>query len=109
MSFDISHLSLLYQGAIENLIRSERVIKITVDPLEEVCRLLNLDPTLLVSRNGSNSLYIRMQDEDIPRVNALLVAHDIRVMELAPQRATLEEVFLTLTGSELMKSASRQR
>jgi ABC-type multidrug transport system ATPase subunit len=100
---------LLYQGAIENLITSERVIKITVDPLEEACRLLNLDPTLLVSRNGSNSLYIRMQDEDIPRVNALLVAHDIRVMELAPQRATLEEVFLTLTGSELMKSASRQR
>jgi len=100
---------LLYQGAIENLITSERVIKITVDPLEEACRLLNLDPTLLVSRNGSNSLYIRMQDEDIPRVNALLVAHDIRVMELAPQRATLEEVFLTLIGSELMKSASRQR
>jgi hypothetical protein len=29
-------------------------------------------------------------------VNALLVANDIRVMELTPQRATLEEVFLNL-------------
>jgi len=97
---------LLYQGAIENLVSSERLIKITVEPLEEACRLLSRDQVLSVSRNGSNSLYVRMRDEDIPRVNALLVANKISVMELAPQRATLEEVFLTLTG--VTPSASRQ-
>lgn len=99
---------LLYQGALENLVSSERLIKITVAPLEEACRLLSRDQALSVSRNGSNSLYIRMRDEDIPRVNALLVANKISVMELAPQRATLEEVFLTLTGSGVTPSAPRQ-
>jgi ABC-type multidrug transport system ATPase subunit len=91
--------SLLYQRAIDNLVSSERLIKLTVAPLEEACRLLSRDRAISVSRNGSNSLYLRMRDEDIPRVNALLVANKINVMELAPQRATLEEVFLTLTRS----------
>lgn len=99
---------LLYQGALENLVSSERLIKITVEPLEEACRLLSRDRTLSVSRNGSNSLYVRMRDEDIPRVNALLVANRINVMELAPQRATLEGVFLTLTGSAVTPYAPRQ-
>ncbi|MDQ2936630.1 MAG: hypothetical protein M3R67_03895, partial [Acidobacteriota bacterium] len=70
---------------------------ITVDPLERAYQLLSREPTLTVSRNGSQSLYVRMQNECIPRVNALLVANDISVMELAPQRATLEDVFLALT------------
>ena len=99
---------LLYQGALENLVSSERLIKITVEPLEEACRLLSRDQALSVSRNGSNSLYIRMRDEDIPRVNALLVANKISVMELAPQRDTLEEVFLTLTASGVAPVASQQ-
>lgn len=86
----------LYQGAIGGLLAKEMLIKISVDPLEDAYQLLSRDPTLSVKRNGSQSLYVRVQNECIPRVNALLVANDIRVMELAPQRATLEEVFLTL-------------
>jgi hypothetical protein len=50
-----------------------------------------------VSRNGPQSLYVRMPDERISDVNALLVAHGIRVMEISPERATLEDVFLKLT------------
>ncbi len=88
---------LLYQGAIGSLIAKDKLIKITVQPLETAYQLLSRDPTLSVSRNGSESLYVRVQSECIPRVNALLVAHDIRVMELSPHQATLEEVFLTLT------------
>ncbi|MGH9929571.1 MAG: ABC transporter ATP-binding protein [Pyrinomonadaceae bacterium] len=88
---------LLYQGAVENLVANEQLIKITVEPIEEACRLLSHDPTLSVGRNGSNSLYVRMQAEQIPRVNALLVANHIRVTELSPQRATLEDVFIKLT------------
>jgi ABC-2 type transport system ATP-binding protein len=99
---------LLYQGTLENLVSGERLIKITVEPLEAACRLLSRDRMLSVSRNGSNSLYVRMLDEDIPRVNALLVANEISVMELAPQRATLEEVFLTLTAPDVTPSGPRQ-
>jgi ABC-2 type transport system ATP-binding protein len=88
---------LLYQGPISNLFAREKLLKITVEPLEEAYRLLSRDPLLAVSRNGSQSLYVRTLDEDVPRVNALLVANQIRVMELTPQHATLEEVFLNLT------------
>ena len=90
---------LLYQGAVESLIAEEQLIKITAAPLEAACQLLSRDPTLSVSRNGSSSLYVRMPVADIPRVNALLVANDIRVTELSPQRATLEDVFMKLNGS----------
>lgn len=90
---------LLYHGEIENLLAKDKLIKITVEPLESACQLLNRDPTLSVSRNGSNSLYVRMQQEQIPLVNALLVANNIRVLELVAQQPTLEEVFLTLTSS----------
>ena len=88
---------LLYQGSIRSLIAKEKLIKITVDPLEDAFRLLSSDPRLSVSQTGSQSLYVRILNEQIPHVNALLVANDIRVMELTPQRATLEEAFLTLT------------
>lgn len=87
----------LYQGAVEGLLSKEKLIKITVDPLEDAYQLLKREPLLSVRRNGSQSLYVTMPNESIPRINALLVANDVRVMELAPQRATLEEVFLTLT------------
>lgn len=91
---------LLYQGAIAGLIAKEKLIKIAVEPLEDAYQLLSCDPLLSVSRNGSRSLYVRMQNDCIPRVNALLVANGIRVMELSPQRATLEDVFLTLTQNK---------
>lgn len=89
---------LLYQGAVENLL-AEKLIRITVEPLDEACQLLSRDPTILVSRNGSNSLYVSMPPEQIPRVNALLVANNFRVLELVAQNPSLEEVFLTLTSS----------
>ena len=65
-------------------------------PLEDAYRLLSRVPQLSVRRNGSQSLYVRVDKEDIASVNALLVANGIRVTELAPQRETLEEVFFNL-------------
>jgi ABC-2 type transport system ATP-binding protein len=87
----------LYQGEIDALVAKEKLIKITAAPLEDAYQLLSREPMLSVNRNGSKSLYIKMPKECIPRINALLVANDIRVMELSPQQATLEDVFLSLT------------
>ncbi len=98
---------LLYQGAIEKLIAKERLVKITAEPFEEAYELLTRDAMhsgLSVSRNGSRSLYVRMPDEQIPRVNALLVVNNIRVRELSSQQATLEEVFLNLTSANSEES-----
>lgn len=93
----IDHGHLLYQGTIEGLIDKDKTIKLTVDRVEEAYQLLASDPTLSVRRNGNVSLYVKMSDERIPVVNAYLVERGFRVMELSPQRETLEEVFLRLT------------
>src|SRR5947207_2064115 len=89
----------LYEGAIRHLVSETKLIKLTVEPLEKAYELLNREPRFSVQRNGSQSLYIKLQNECIPEVNALLVRNDIRVMELTPQRATLEDVFMQLTHS----------
>jgi ABC-2 type transport system ATP-binding protein len=96
---------LLYQGPISRLIAKEQLIKITAEPLEDAYELLSCDPLLSVSRNGSKSLYVRTLNENIPRVNALLVANEIRVMELTSQHATLEDVFLNLTQDQTTADA----
>ena len=90
----------LYQGAIDSLLAKDKVVKISVDPLEDAYQLLAGDPKISVSRNGSESLYVTMSNDEIPRVNALLVGHGMRVMEISPQRATLEEAFVSLTRAK---------
>ncbi|HEY0430372.1 MAG TPA: ABC transporter ATP-binding protein [Pyrinomonadaceae bacterium] len=95
----IDHGRLLYQGAVAGLVAKEKLIKITVEPLEHAYRLLSSDPLLSVSRNGSRSLYVKMADDYIPSVNAMLVANGLRVAELSPQNPTLEDVFLKLSGT----------
>ena len=92
---------LLYQGATQDLIADEKTIRITAEPLEEVFQLLTQELKLRVRRNGSRSIYVKLPPERIPELNALLVTRDIRVTELAPQRATLEEVFMSLTVGPL--------
>ncbi len=51
----------------------------------------------MVSRNGESFLRIATDTEGIPAVNALLIAHGIKVYELSPAQESLEEAFLRLT------------
>jgi ABC-2 type transport system ATP-binding protein len=88
---------LLYQGPVEDLIAKDSWIKLKVDRVEDAFRLLSRDPRLSLSRNGDQSLHVKMADDQIPLVNALLVQQGFHVMELSPQRESLEQVFLRLT------------
>jgi ABC-type multidrug transport system ATPase subunit len=89
---------LLYQGSLDELVAADKTVKLTVDRMEEAHELLAADPALSVVRNGDGSLYVKMSDEQIPMVNRLLVERGFRVMELSPQRETLEDVFIRLTS-----------
>ncbi|MBV9959114.1 MAG: ABC transporter ATP-binding protein, partial [Acidobacteria bacterium] len=88
---------LLYEGSLEKLIAAEKLVRLRVDRTEEAYALLSGEESLEVLRNGDRALYVRLTDEQIPHVNARLVARGILVSELTPQRETLEEVFLRLT------------
>ena len=94
----IDHGKLLYQGSLDELVAADKTVKLTVDRMEEAHELLAADPALSVVRNGDGSLYVKMSDEQIPMVNRLLVERGFRVMELSPQRETLEDVFIRLTS-----------
>ena len=88
---------LLYQGPVEDLIANDNWIQLRVDRAPEAFDLLSRNPQLSLNRNGDQSIYVKMADEEVPLVNALLVQHGFRVMELSRRRESLEQVFLRLT------------
>ena len=88
---------LVYQGPVAELVTQGHSIKLKVDRLNDAFDLLSRDSRLSVSRNGDDSLYLKIAGDEIPGVNALLVERGFRVMELSPHRESLEEVFLRLT------------
>jgi ABC-2 type transport system ATP-binding protein len=95
---------LLYQGPVEDLLAKDHWIKLKVDRVEDAFKLLSRDPRLSLSRNGDQSLYVKVVEEEIPGVNALLVQHGFRVTELSPKRESLEQVFLRLTEAARKQS-----
>ena len=88
---------LLYQGTVEQLMAQGRRIRLTTDRAADAFELLAKDRGLVVTRNGDQSLYLQVSDEEIPDINALLVQHGFRIKEISSQRESLEEVFLRLT------------
>lgn len=88
---------LIFQGTVESLLEQERTVRLSVDRMEEAFQLLAADPALAVTRNGDQALYFKAAAEHIPRVNRMLVERGFSVMELTPERETLEQVFLRLT------------
>jgi ABC-type multidrug transport system ATPase subunit len=97
----IDHGRLLYQGRIEELLATDKTVKVTVDRLDEAYELLASDSRLSVSRNGDGSLYVKIADEQIHSVNQLLVERGFRVSELSLQREALEQVFIRLTRPQV--------
>jgi ABC-type multidrug transport system ATPase subunit len=89
---------LLYEGAPEALVGSSGLYKLRVDDSSGAFELLTKESLVTVSRNGASFLHINADAESVPAVNALLVAHGIKVYEISPAQESLEEAFLRLTG-----------
>ena len=90
---------LLYEGGPDALVAPTSRFKVRVDNLLAAFELLTREPGVIVSQNGAAFLRIDADNERIPAVNALLVAHGIKVYELTPAQETLEEAFLRLTNT----------
>ena len=88
---------LLFEGTVESLLAQDQTVRLGVDRVEEAFQLLAADPALSVTRNGTQFLHFKAAAEQIPRINQMLVERGFRVMELTPERETLEQVFLRLT------------
>jgi ABC-type multidrug transport system ATPase subunit len=90
---------LIYEGGPDTLVAPTNQFKVRVDNLSAACALLTTEPGVSVSQNGAAFLRIDAEAERIPAVNALLVAHGIKVYELTPAQESLEEAFLRLTNA----------
>jgi ABC-2 type transport system ATP-binding protein len=88
---------LLYEGGPDALVSPTSLYKVRVDDLSRAFELLTKESGVAVSRNGTSFLHLDADAETIPAVNALLVAHGIKVYELSPAQESLEEAFLRLT------------
>jgi ABC-type multidrug transport system ATPase subunit len=89
---------LLYEGGPDALVAPTTRFKVRVNDLLAATELLTREPGVFVSQNGAAFLKIDTDAERIPAVNALLVAHGIKVYELTPAQESLEEAFLRLTS-----------
>ena len=68
---------LLYQGPVADLFAKGSWIKLRVDRVAEAYELLAKNPRLSLNRNGDQSLQVKMAEDEIPLVNALLVQHGL--------------------------------
>jgi ABC-2 type transport system ATP-binding protein len=98
---------LLYQGPVKDLISKDNWIKLRVDRVTEAYELLSTNH-FSVSRNGDGSLHLKIADDQIPLLNALLVQKGFSVTELSPHRESLEQAFLRVT-QEARASRTRER
>jgi len=88
---------LLYEGGPEGLVASTTHFKVRVDNLSGAFDLLTREPGITDSRNGAAYLQVEADEDRIPALNELLVAHQIKVYELSRAQQSLEEAFLRLT------------
>ncbi len=95
---------LLYEGPPEVLVAPTSRFKVRVDNSSAAIELLTREPGVMVSKNGAAFLRIDAAAEHIPAVNAMLVAHGIKVYELTPAQESLEEAFLRLTNAHAAPS-----
>jgi ABC-2 type transport system ATP-binding protein len=100
---------LLYEGAPDALVAPTSRFRVRVDNLSAAHDLLAREPGLILNQNGAAFLRIDADPERIPAVNALLVAHGIKVYELTPIQETLEEAFIRLTNEPATALAEKAR
>ncbi|HZI86690.1 MAG TPA: hypothetical protein VFD48_07635 [Pyrinomonadaceae bacterium] len=98
---------MLYEGGPEALVAPTSLYKVRVDDVSGAFELLARESGVTVTRNGTSSLRIDTDEESISALNALLVAHGVKVYELSPAQENLEEAFLRLTKIEAAPSKEK--
>ena len=92
----ISQGELVREGTIDEL-RGQNTLRVVADPLEKARHLVEGLPQVTDVTRVDAALRITTDPDAAPVINRALVNAGIAVSEMAPDRATLEEVFLELT------------
>ncbi|MGH2749208.1 MAG: ATP-binding cassette domain-containing protein [Actinomycetota bacterium] len=95
----ISKGALVKEGTVDQL-RGENLLRVVVSPLEKARRLVEEFSGVEAVVTVDGALRVATDLASAPVINHMLVNAGVAVSELTPDRASLEEVFLELTGQE---------
>ncbi len=99
----IQNGSLVAQGSVAELLRPDGALEVRLDADDEeaVARVVErLDGVDVVGHAPTGELMLRMAEDRCIELNRALVEAGVGVRALVPQRMTLEDFFIQVTGSE---------
>jgi ABC-type multidrug transport system ATPase subunit len=91
--------ALVAEGTVEEL-RGRAGLRVRAEPLADAARLVGGIPAVDRVSRVDGLLEVAVETSLAPAINRTLVEAGIAVSELYPQTASLEDVFLELTGGE---------
>jgi len=94
----INHGEIIREGTVAELLSSKSQLRVEATPLDQVVAALGADWT--VAPNGV-SVTIDASRADVPHIVRKLVEYGIDIYQIADQRQTLEEYFLSVTQTEV--------
>ncbi|QOS76506.1 ABC transporter ATP-binding protein [Paenibacillus sp. JNUCC31] len=96
----ISDGKLLFQGTMQSLqANNKATIRFqTTDPAR--AEKILLTQGYMPKIQGKQLVFDYLRDEDVSRMNKVLVEHDIPVIRIEEHKKSLEDIFLDLTGKE---------
>ncbi|MGV2885805.1 MULTISPECIES: ABC transporter ATP-binding protein [Paenibacillus] len=96
----ISDGKLLFQGTMQSLQANNRAtIRFqTTDPAR--AEKILLTQGYMPKAQGKQLVFDYLRDEEVSRMNKVLVEHDIPVIRIEEHKKSLEDIFLDLTGKE---------
>lgn len=97
----ISHGKMIAEGTVDELRGEDRLV-INVDPIDVARSIVSTIPGIASADVSRDGLHVRMSDRgtvDPAAINTRLVREGLAVSGLRWERASLESVFLSLTGT----------
>jgi len=94
----LSHGTLIREGTVAELRGRDRRLVVHAEPLTQAAELVRSLPQVEAVATADNTLRITTDPQAAAAINRALVQAGVAVSELRPERASLEEIFLQLTG-----------
>ncbi len=93
----INRGEIIREGAVADLLAGKSQLRVEAAPLERAAEILRAHWTVAVNEHV---LTLNAGREDTPQIVRLLVENSVDVYEIASQRQSLEEYFLSAVGGE---------
>jgi ABC-type multidrug transport system ATPase subunit len=99
---------LIVQGEVQQLLHGQGTVNLEVSPVSAAVEILSnrFVQKGLVKTLGSNQLQTSLSAERVPEAVQALVEAGVRIYSVAPYKASLEDYFLAITGTEADSAAS---